>query len=85
MNTTTKKKSAAAILAQSWGWDISEIKEHRYQYGKTAIPVYAFSEGYYTVSTTTPKMNEYKWSVWSGDQTIAQANNTQIWFADVNG
>ena len=78
---TTTKKTAARILAQSWGWDISDVQEHRYQYGKTKRPIYAFDEGYYTVSTEMPKDSEYTWQIWSGDQTIAKLSNTIIWFS----
>ena len=79
-----RKPSAASILAQEWGWSSQDVQEHRYQYGRTPTPVYAFDDGYYTVSPGKPKTtaeHAFDWQVWAGNQTIAAAHGTRIWHA----
>lgn len=77
---TTKRATAATVLAQNWGWDRSDVDEHRYQGGHTPVPVFAFDDGYYCVSKRTPPaFLGLKWTKWTGNQSVATLYGTTVW------
>ncbi len=73
----------AAIIAATFGWDVSEARERRYQDTRTKQPIYATGNEYYTVSKKTPKDTEYAWRK-AKDQFFAEQSGTILWVADAN-
>lgn len=43
-------KSKNEAFANHCGFDVSEVKEYRYHYGRTSQPVWALNDGYYCVT-----------------------------------
>jgi hypothetical protein len=73
-------KHAATIVAQTFGWDTAEAREHRYQDTRTPLPIFAIGEQYFAVSQTCPKWDNLVW-VRHSDQFWAQHNGTTLWVA----
>lgn len=49
---TTKKRSAAELIATHLGWDMAEMSDYRYQSTRWAAPaIYATESGYYAAPT----------------------------------
>lgn len=49
---TTKKRSAAELIATHVGWDMAEMSDYRYQSTRWASPaIYALPSGYYAAPT----------------------------------
>lgn len=88
MNTPTepkkaKRRSAASVLAQTWGWSSAEVREYEYQPGHTGgEKLYSCDQDYYCVQQRAPKYgvddDSIVWSRYS-DQGIAKQYNTVIW------
>lgn len=75
-------KQAATIIAETFGWDVSEAKESRYHYGRTRQSVFTSGNQYFAVSKQTPKGENLVWRR-HPDQFFASANGTILWVADV--
>jgi len=67
------------ILASTFGWDIADIAECRYQRYVSPV-VYSVGEQYFAVSKTKPKHKDVggEWRVYS-DQFFAKDNGTVVW------
>jgi hypothetical protein len=77
----TRQKSAAAVLAQTWGWDISDAREYEYQPGHTGKErIFSIGMDYFCVQNAKPQWcpEELAWVPYS-DQEIAKAHSTTIW------
>lgn len=76
--------NAATILASTLGWDMPEVREHRYQDTRTGkLAIFAIGEDYYTVAKTKPSWDGLDWKE-AKDQFWAKQNNTVLWVADMN-
>jgi hypothetical protein len=71
----------AAIIASTFGWDIAEVRESRYQDTRTKQPLFVLDGRYYTTSKDAPKDKEYDWKQ-ATDQFWAKQSDTILWVAD---
>jgi hypothetical protein len=79
-----RRKRGEEVLAETFGWDIAEIRDYRYQ--RNVPAVYAIGELYYCVSSTKPKAGRdgsFNWVKYT-DQFFAERANTVVWVADAN-
>lgn len=75
-------KRAHEIIAETFCFDINEMKEYEYQ--KYIAPkVYSIGDSYYAVSKTKPKHKDVgKDWIEHKDQFFAQKENTILWQCD---
>jgi hypothetical protein len=67
------------VLASTFGWDISDLREYRYQQHRATIPIWAIGNRYFTVTKgDKPPRDERNWRKYS-DQTFAAPNGMTIW------
>ena len=66
-------------IASHLGWDVAEIREHRYQQHHTPCPVYTVGGEYLTATSgKTPKNNEdYQWQ--RVDSWVTEVYGNVIW------
>lgn len=72
-------KRASEVIAETFGFDINEMKEYEYQ--KYISPkVYSIGDNYYAVHKTKPKHKDVggEWII-NKDQFFAQKENTILW------
>lgn len=67
------------LLAATFGMDVAEIRDYRYQPGKYKKAIYAIGNDYFCVSRTKPK--EPEGIIWSkhNDQFFTEPKNTVLW------
>ena len=72
-------KRSNTILAETFGWDVSEVSECRYQ-RYTSPSVYSIGDRYFSVSKTKPKHGDVG-NAWvkHTDQWAAERSNTIVW------
>lgn len=76
-------KTAAHKIADHLGWDIADVREHRYQHAAFSAPVFAMGGDYYSAGCKPPKylrgVDDLKW------QRIVSAYDgmTSLWHAKV--
>ena len=81
-DTMTKRTSAAEVIASTFGMDISEAREARYQ-TYTAPAVYSFGGPYYAVYKTKPRHAVGgPWRLCT-DQFWATKAGSALWVSDV--
>ena len=76
-------KSAGGILAATLGWDVAEVREHRYQSTRTSKLIFAIGDDYYMVTKTKPTWDGLDWHQ-HPDQFWAWQNGTILWVAKMN-
>ncbi len=74
---------SAKIIAETFGWDISEARECRYQPGRTKQPLYAVGNTYYCVSKSLPKDDVGAPWEKNRDQFFAERAGTVMWKATI--
>jgi len=75
-------KSAAIIIAETFGIDVEDVKESRYQSTQTTKPIYAIDNFYYTTGKKEPKDQVgQEWEM-HHDQFFAEKNGTVLWVAE---
>lgn len=70
------------IIASTFGWDVSEVSDYRYQ-RYSAPSVYAVGDKYYAVSKTKPKHKVAGDWKEHGDQFFAGSSKTALWYCSV--
>lgn len=48
-------KSRAEALARHLDWDIADLRDYRYHYGRTSVPVWSVGDTYYCVTKDSQK------------------------------
>ena len=74
--------SACKVLAGTFSCDTNDIKEYRYQSGKTTRPIYAIGSKYFAIGKTKPKDDmggEWKQNK---DQFFAKKSGTILWISE---
>lgn len=60
-----KRLNAAEAIANVLGWDVEDVKDNRYQYGRTSKPVFTAGDYYYCAGETPAKFyekeNRWEW------------------------
>lgn len=75
---------ANEIIASTFGWDVKEVSDHRYQEGRQSMPVYSIGDFYYCVPSPgrlPPK--GWKWKAHT-DQFFAQRAERILYAADMD-
>lgn len=76
------KMKTPTILANTFGIDINDISDYRYQSTRTSQAIYAIGEQYFAVSKKQPKeVFNTSWKMFS-DQFWANQSNTTIWVSN---
>jgi hypothetical protein len=76
-----KRTDGATVIAETFGCDVREMKEYRYQSTRTKQAIYAIGAKYFTVSSDQPKDKDFAWQL-NKDQWSAQRHGTQLWVAE---
>lgn len=63
-------KQAAEIIADFLGMDLAEMKDYRYHYGHTSVPVYAIGQDYFCSPPTNSKPPK-SFGEWKKEATLA--------------
>lgn len=71
---------SAEVVAEYLGWDIADVKEHRYHYGHTTSPVYAF-EARYICALRKDKRPPDSWDWNQVNCDFANRIGWQVWEA----
>ena len=80
----TKRTSAAAVIAATFGWDSRELSEYRYQPTRTKQSIYNIEDAYYAASVDKPKDEVGEpWELYK-DQFFAQRYGTKLWESKVS-
>jgi hypothetical protein len=70
------------ILANTFGIDINDISDYRYQSTRTSQAIYAIGEQYFAIGKRKPKdVFNTSWEMFS-DQFWAKQGNTVIWVSN---
>jgi hypothetical protein len=64
------------LIAEHFGMDSRDVWEGRYQYGRTALPVYVLGDDYYCVSRTSPGEGWEKISLLQDGRAIYEKKGT---------
>lgn len=78
-----KRLNAAEAIANVLGWDIGDVKENRYQYGRTSKPVFTAGDYYYCAGETPAKFygDENKWRWESVSCALNDSKGWKVWKA----
>lgn len=61
----TKRLNAAEAIANVLGWDMQDVKDNRYQYGRTSKPVFTAGDYYYCAGDVPARFyedhNKWEW------------------------
>lgn len=82
-----KRTNRTEVLATYLGWDIAEVREHRYQPSRnsTAAPVWAFEGEYYTVTVQgggPPKNSDWwQWTEVTSHYIASKFAGARVWLA----
>lgn len=69
------------VVSNTWGWEIGETEEHRYQPRRgEKIHIYSKESDYYTTSNSQPTWSGLKWER-HPDQFWAEKFGTVLWIA----
>lgn len=74
--------STREVIAATFGWDIGEVSDYRYQPGHTKQAIYAMGEHYFAVGKKKPTdLTEYGEVEWElhPDQFWAEQKGTKLW------
>jgi hypothetical protein len=76
------RASAQSIIAATFGWDVRDVSDYRYQPTRTSRAIYAIGDSYFAVGKTPPgdDLGE-PWEPHS-DQFWATKAATVLWRAD---
>jgi len=76
--------STPGIIAATFGWDQSEVKDYRYQDTRTSQAIYAVGDRYFAVGKRAPK--DVVGGPWRphADQVFAQRENTILWVSEAS-
>lgn len=74
-----------SLIAHSLGMDIADLRDYRYHYGLTRIPLYAVGNEWFCVKRTKPTPKdlhdmELEWEPYP-DQGRAKDQGTIVWYA----
>lgn len=74
--------STREVIAATFGWDIGEVSDYRYQPGHTKQAIYAVGEHYFAVGKKKPtdltEYGEVEWEL-NPDQYWAEQKGTKLW------
>lgn len=86
-----KRMTSAEAVANELGWDIVEVKDARYHYGFTSIPVYTAGDYYYCATSIGGKPatrylenDGWKWVVCEPNHPINEQASWNVWKAHMN-
>lgn len=74
----TKRLNAAEAIANVLGRDITDVKDNRYQYGRTSKPVFTAGEYYYCAGDVPAKFYEDE-SRWEWEKVEHPSNDKYGW------
>lgn len=82
----TKRLNAAEAVANVLGWDIQDVKDNRYQYGRTSKPVFTAGDSYYCAGETPARFyedhNRWKWE--RVGNPLNEKQGWIVWKANMN-
>ena len=80
-----KSYTAKTILATQFGWDLSDLEDYRYQYGRTDRPVYAIGNECFCAVKIGQKPAKHQGGInweWEKDHSVfAESYGWQNWKA----
>lgn len=71
--------STATVIAETFGLDVSDVRDYRYQATRTKRPIFAIGDRYYTTGGTPPKDEVGGAWVAHSDQFFARRGGTTLW------
>lgn len=77
-----KRYTAPSVLAQEFCWDISDIQDYRYQYGRSDRPIYAIGNTFWCAvkkgqKPARHKEIDFEWKEYNSK--FADSIGWQIW------
>lgn len=79
----SKRTSTPSVLAATFGWDIKEVSEYRYQSTRTRQAIYSVGNQNFAVGQKKPVdvVATGEWKEY-GDQFFAKKANTILWVCE---
>ncbi|QWU14414.1 hypothetical protein SAMN04487895_101725 [Paenibacillus sophorae] len=84
-----KRLNSAEAIAYILGWDIDDVKDNRYHYGHTSIPVFTAGDYYYCATTEgkePAKMKGENWWKWERCESVfpLEEYGWVVWRSNMN-
>jgi len=80
-----KKRQAATVVAETIGWDVSEVREYQYQPSRLSSPaVFAIGDRYFAVHPTKPRHDlGGEWRE-HDDQFFTRGTERKVWVLEAS-